>query len=90
MMGRGAELTSASGDLSWVAGFVIIVTVVAALVFTVGWIADRRGADDEPPFDSDDLDLDPIEVLRMRYAYGEIGHDEFIVAKRTVESADQL
>jgi len=87
MMGHGFGPASASGDWSW-AAWLAIVLVLAGLLFLVGWIAERRASDD-PHADWDDLDLDPIGVLRMRYAYGEIDLAEFTAAKQTLESADQ-
>jgi putative membrane protein len=73
--------------LMWLLGIVIVVLfwglVIAALVLGVRWLirADRRGsqASAPPPATSD-----PLEVLRHRYAKGEIDEDEFERRRKTL------
>ena len=58
--------------------------VIAALVLGIRWLirADRRGQLPAPP--PAPAALDPLEVLRHRYAKGEIDEEEFERRRKTL------
>jgi putative membrane protein len=66
-------------------GFLIVIVfwglVIAALVLGIRWLirADRRGQLPPPP-----ATPDPLEVLRHRYAKGEIDEEEFDRRRKTL------
>jgi putative membrane protein len=66
-------------------GFLIVVVfwglIIAALVLGIRWLirADRRGQLPPPP-----ATMDPLEVLRHRYAKGEIDEEEFDRRRKTL------
>lgn len=51
------------------------VALIVAIIFAVRWISGRRS-------DSSDTQKTPIEILRERYARGEIDKEEFEERKR--------
>ncbi len=63
----------------WIAGFAITVLfwglIIAALVLGIRWLirADQRGRGLPPAPHSED----PLEILRQRYARGEIDDEEY-------------
>ena len=63
----------------WLGGVLVVVLfwalVIAALVLAVRWLlrADQRGRQEPPAPHSED----PLEILRRRYAAGEIDDEEY-------------
>ena len=66
-------------------GFLVVIVfwglIIAALVLGIRWLirADRRGQLPPPP-----ATPDPLEVLRHRYAKGEIDEEEFDRRRKTL------
>ena len=63
---------------SFFLGLLLIVLVVVALVAAVQWL---RG--EKSPFFTDRKDA--VEILKKRYASGEIGKDEYEKIRRDIE-----
>jgi putative membrane protein len=69
-------------------GFLIVFVfwglIITALVLGIRWLirADRRGQVPPPP-----ATMDPLEVLRHRYAKGEIDEEEFDRRRKTLTSS---
>ena len=76
MMGYGFD-GGAFGWISMLGGMLVIVGVVVLLVWAIG-AASRGGAhgDAERP--------SPLDILRLRFARGEITQQEFEQAKKTL------
>ncbi|MEA2672929.1 MAG: putative rane protein [Chloroflexota bacterium] len=66
-------------------GFLVVIVfwglIITALVLGIRWLirADRRGQIPPPP-----ATPDPLEVLRHRYAKGEIDEEEFDRRRKTL------
>ena len=66
-------------------GFLIVIAfwglIITALVLGIRWLirADRRGQQPPPA-----ATMDPLEVLRHRYAKGEIDEEEFERRRKTL------
>jgi putative membrane protein len=66
----------------WLFGFLFFVLLIALTVYAVSWLVGGRhghlrAAGPAVPVPARD---DPLAILRMRYARGEIGRDEFLRA----------
>jgi putative membrane protein len=79
-LGGGMGLVSLVGFLLV---FVFWGLIIAALVLGIRWLirADRRGQLPPPP---PPATMDPLEVLRHRYAKGEIDEEEFDRRRKTL------
>jgi uncharacterized membrane protein len=66
--------------LGWLLGVVFLVLLIALAVYVVGGLTRGHGA--SHPAGSPGLVQpdDPLSILRLRYARGEIGRDEFVRA----------
>lgn len=68
------------GGWLWMAGGLIlvigIIVLVVAAIACLGRFGERRSNDSTHP--------EPIDILRERFARGEITEDEFLEAKRTL------
>lgn len=61
-------------------GILVPIVVIAAVVFALGW---RPGAISNRPYDGSQQT--PIEVLKTRYAKGEISREEYEQIRRDLE-----
>ena len=94
MMGYGAGLGFGFGGWLWMIGMMLLVVGIIVLVV---WVAGRalsgtQGGAAAPPtagYAAPALPPtpDPVEVLRMRFARGEITQDEFLAAKQVLEAS---
>jgi putative membrane protein len=73
MMGYGDF--GSMGGLGWIWMVLVLAVVIALVVWRAGSVFGIRGGASEPT---------PMEILRKRYAAGEITADEFEQAKRTL------
>ncbi len=81
MMGYGAGLGFGLGGWLGMIGFVLLVIGVVALI---AWLIARVApADQTTPARTSGQDA--VEVLRLRFARGEITADEYLAAKQTLE-----
>lgn len=85
MMGYGAGLGFGFGGLLALLGCVLLVVGVVVLI---AWAIGRIGQPTQaswvqglPP-----ASQDAVEVLRLRFARGEMTADEFLAAKQTLEA----
>ena len=73
------------GAIVVLAGFVFWGLVIAALVLGVRWLLRQNRQDQSaPPASSAAPAEDPLDVLRHRYARGEIDEEEFERRRRTL------
>lgn len=54
-------------------GLLIPIILIAILAYALGWIPSRGASRHGTSTDAED----PVEILRKRYARGEIGREEF-------------
>lgn len=85
MMGYGAGLGFGFGGLLALLGCVLLVVGVVVLI---AWAVGRNGhgnpaAQVQDPRPAAD---DAVEVLRVRFARGEMTTDEYLAAKQTLET----
>ncbi|MCJ7709738.1 MAG: hypothetical protein MUQ32_02805 [Chloroflexi bacterium] len=90
MIGYGAGLGFGFGGLLALLGCVLLVVGVVVLI---AWAVDRigrtpqgaqpQGAQPQAPRPGEQ---DAVEVLRLRFARGEMTADEYIAAKQTLEA----
>ena len=85
MMGYGAELGFGFGGPLVLLGCILL---VVGIVVLIAWAMGRAGhtnpaAQVHAPRSTDD---DAVEVLRVRFARGEMTADEFLAAKQTLEA----
>jgi len=66
--------------LDWVTFALVLLLVLAAAAVLASWFADRRRVRGAPALAAPGGSADPLDVLRIRYARGEIGRDEFVQA----------
>jgi putative membrane protein len=86
MMGYGAGLGFGLGGWLGMLGFVLLCVGVVAFV---AWLFARAVATAQPaaPLASPRAaGPDPVEVLRLRFARGEISRDDYLAAKQTLEA----
>ena len=78
-MDGGFGLVAFLFSLVWIA---IVVGFLALIVLAIRWLlrADQRGRLQPPAARSDD----PMEILRQRYARGEIDEEEYERRRRTL------
>jgi putative membrane protein len=83
MMGYGAGLGIGLGG--WL-GMVGMIVVVIGVVLLIAWLVGRvaPAAQTQPPV-SQPPGQDAFELLRMRFARGEITEDEYRSAKQVLE-----
>jgi putative membrane protein len=77
-MRYGAGFSSPAGLLWGLCGIVLIVVLVVLVVWAVSRMSPRGG-----PSASQDR-LDALEILRLRFARGEITEAEFVQAKKVL------
>jgi uncharacterized membrane protein len=82
MMGYGAGLGFGFGGWLAVLGCIALVVGVALLI---AWVLGKAGQG-SPSLPTAPSGPDPLEVLRLRFARGEITADEFAAAKLVLES----
>ena len=70
--------------IALIAGLVFWGLVIAALVLGVRWLLRQNRQDQAAPPASSAPAPDPLEVLRHRYANGEIDEEEFERRRRTL------
>ena len=84
MMGYGAGLGFGMGGwLSMLGGLLLVAGVIVLVVWLVGKVGQSQQAPQgqaTPPAGGD-----AIEVLRVRFARGEMTADEYLAAKQTLE-----
>ena len=85
MMGYGAGLGFGFGGLLALLGCVLL---VVGLVVLVAWAAGKIGQGGQPAATQPPrpADSDALEVIRLRFARGEMTADEFVAAKQTLEA----
>lgn len=84
MMGYGAGLGFGMGGWLGMLGGLL---VVAGVIVLVVWLVGKVGQSQQGPQGqaSPPADGDAVEVLRVRFARGEITADEYLAAKQTLE-----
>jgi len=70
--------------VAMVAGLVFWGLVIAALVLGVRWLIRQNRQDRYPPPPAGPTAPDPLDVLRHRYANGEIDDEEFERRRKTL------
>lgn len=94
MMGYGAGLGFGLGGWLWMVGMMLLVVGVVVLV---AWLVGRAasgshgGSATQPPAAwappaQPPAGPDPVGILRLRFARGEITQDEFLAAKQVLEA----
>ena len=66
--------------LDWVTFALVVLLVLATAALLMSWFADRHGRQTPALAGASGTVADPLDVLRIRYARGEIGRDEFVQA----------
>jgi putative membrane protein len=85
MMGYGAGLGFGLGGwLLMLGGILLLVGVVVLIVWLVGRIG-QPAPGPQPPTPRP-TNQDALEVLRLRFARGEITADEYLAAKQVLEA----
>jgi len=86
MMGYGAGLGFGLGGLLALLGCILLVVgVVVLIAWAIGRIGKTQpGA--QPPTPTQPATQDAVEVLRLRFARGEMTADEYIAAKQVLET----
>ena len=81
-MGYGAGLGFGLGGWLEMVGFVLL---VVGFIVLVAWLVGRAtpAAQAAPPHAAGP---DPVEVVRLRFARGEMTRDEYLAAKQTLEA----
>lgn len=83
MMGYGAGLGFGMGGwLTMLGGVLLIIGIVVLIVWAIGKVAPTQSSQVQAP---PPAAQDPGEILRLRFARGEITADEFTAAKQTLE-----
>jgi uncharacterized membrane protein len=72
----------ASGIESWITMLGTVLLIVGVVVL-VAWLL-RRGAPDSQATAARAFRRDPVEVVRMRFARGELSRDEYLAALATL------
>jgi uncharacterized membrane protein len=85
MMGYGAGLGFGLGGLLAFLGCVLLVVGVVVLI---AWALGRVGQSSQAPQEQTPRPAtqDAVEVLRLRFARGEVTADEYVAAKQTLEA----
>jgi uncharacterized membrane protein len=85
MMGYGAGLGFGLGGLLAFLGCVLLVVGVVVLI---AWALGRVGQSSQAPQVQTPRPAtqDAVEVLRLRFARGEVTADEYVAAKQTLEA----
>jgi uncharacterized membrane protein len=81
MMGYGAGLGFGLGGWLGMIGMVLLVVGAVALI---AWLV-ARATPAGPAAPVRSAGQDAVEVLRLRFARGEIGADDYLAAKQTLE-----
>lgn len=83
MMGYGAGLGFGIGGWLGMIGFMLLVVGVVVLV---AWLIGRAEPSTASTAAPRPVGPDPVEVLRMRFARGEITRDEYLAVKQALET----
>jgi putative membrane protein len=84
MMGYGAGLGFGIGGWLGMLGMVLLfVGAIVLIVWLVGRVAPPAAGSSVPPRPAGQ---DALEVLRLRFARGEITREEYLAAKQTLET----
>ena len=86
MMGYGTGLGFGMGGWLGMLGFMVL---IVGLIVLVAWLVGRNGPAGQgqlPTPAPRSSGQDAVEVLRLRFARGEITQDEYLAAKQTLES----
>ena len=81
MMGYGTGLGFGLGGWLGMLGFVLLVVGVVVLI---AWLVGRTAPAGQSP-SSRQEGQDALEILRVRFARGEITRDEYLATKQTLE-----
>lgn len=81
MMGYGTGLGFGIGGWLGMLGFVLL---IVGVVILVAWLVGRTQPDARSS-SSRPAGQDALEILRARFARGEITRDEYLAAKQTLE-----
>ncbi len=81
MMGYGTGLGFGIGGWLGMLGFVLLIVGVVVLV---AWLV-RRTEPGSQPSSSRQEGQDALEILRVRFAKGEITRDEYLATRQTLE-----
>ena len=85
MMGFGAGLGfGAGGWLAMLGGILLMIGVVVL----IAWVIGRAAQSSQPPGvqEPPTASQDAVEVLRLRFARGEMTADEYTAARQTLEA----
>ncbi len=84
MMGYGAGLGFGFG---WLLALLGCIALVVGIVVLIAWALGRTGkpAQGVAPTASPPATQDAVEVLRLRFARGEMTADEYLAAKKVLE-----
>lgn len=85
MMGYGAGLGfGAGGWLMMLGGILLVIGVVVLIVWAIGKVAQTSQGGQAQA--SAPAPSDAVEVLRLRFARGEMTADEYTAARQTLEA----
>ena len=83
MMGYGAGLGFGAGGWLVLLGCALLIVGVVVLV---AWLVGRAGSTAQSSAPMRPAGQDALEILRQRFARGEISRDEYLAAKQTLET----
>ena len=73
------------GALGWTLFALLAIGIFTGLIFLFFWLATRRGPGlTRPPSPPAGSGEDPLAILRLRYARGEISREEFLRASEDI------
>jgi len=83
MMGYGAGLGFGVGG--WLV-FLGCALLIVGVVVLIAWLIGRTGPSAQQPAAPRLADQDAQEILRLRFARGEISKDDYVAAKQTLDA----
>ena len=83
MMGYGAGFGFGMGG--WLF-FLACALIVVGIVMLIAWLVGRAGSGGQQPAAPRSVGLDAQEILRARFARGEISEADYLAARKTLDA----
>jgi uncharacterized membrane protein len=88
LLAHGRWAGEGPGPLGWTFFALLVVGIVAGVIALASWLAAGRGQGSaRPPSLPSGSGEDPLTILRLRYARGEISREEFLRASEDLGEA---